>query len=78
MKKNAFLALKFAVGMLFVSLFVSVGHTAQAQGIKSKVLPSPIVFQASRPTAESIEGTLDEFRAALAARGENGFAKYLS
>jgi hypothetical protein len=65
MKKNAFLAPKFAVGLLFVILFVSVGHTAQAQGIKSKVLPSPIVFQASGPTAESIEGTVDEFRAAL-------------
>ncbi len=65
MEKNAILALEFVVGLLFVILFASVGHAAQAQGINSKVLPSPLVFQASGPTADSIEGTIDEFRTAL-------------
>jgi len=65
MKKNAFLALEFAVGLLFVTVFGSVDDTAQAQVKKSKLLVPPMVFQASGPTAESIEGTVDEFRAAL-------------
>ena len=65
MEKNAILALEFVRGLLFVILFASVGHAAQPQGINSKVLPSPLVFQASGPTADSIEGTIDEFRTAL-------------
>ncbi|HKB34865.1 MAG TPA: hypothetical protein VKD72_00330, partial [Gemmataceae bacterium] len=38
---------------------------APAQGETSKQFEPPIVFQAAGPSAESIQGTVDEFRAAL-------------
>jgi hypothetical protein len=65
MQKKLFLALKLAFGLLFVIVFVSVEHTAQAQGKISNALPTPIVFQAAGPTAQSITATIDAFRAAL-------------
>jgi hypothetical protein len=46
-------------------VLVPVGQTAQAQGKKSKDLVPPIIFQAAGPTANSIQSTVDEFRAAL-------------
>jgi hypothetical protein len=54
-----------AFGLLSVTVLVPVGQTAQAQGKKSKELLPPTVFQAAGPTADSIQGTVDEFRAAL-------------
>jgi hypothetical protein len=65
MQKNMLVAMELAFGLLWVGLFVSVGHTAQASVQKSKELPSPIVFQAAGPTAQSITATVDAFRAAL-------------
>ena len=46
-------------------VLVPVGQAAQAQGNKSKDLVPPIVFQAAGPTADSIQSTVDAFRAAL-------------
>ena len=60
MKRHLFLILGLVFGFALTAL-VRVGDTAQ-QGNKLLV---PAVFQAAGPTAESIEGTVDDFRAAL-------------
>jgi hypothetical protein len=64
-KRHGLLNLVLAFGLLSVTVLVPVGQTAQAQGKKSKELLPPTVFQAAGPTADSIQGTVDEFRAAL-------------
>ena len=64
MKKRTLLTLVGAFGLLSVMVLVPVRH-ASARGDKSKHFVSPIVFQAAGPTVESIQGTVDEFRAAL-------------
>ena len=64
-KRHGLLNLVLAFGLLSVTVLVPVGQTAQAQGKKSKELLPPTVFQAAGPTADSIKGTVDEFRAAL-------------
>ena len=61
MKKHMLLTLLVAFGLPSVMVLVPVCQTAEAQGKKS----TPAVFQAAGPTANSIQGTVDEFRAAL-------------
>ena len=46
-------------------VLVPVRQAAQAQGNTSKDFVPPIVFQAAGPTADSIQSTVDAFRAAL-------------
>ena len=61
MKKHMVLTLVAVFGFLSVMVLVPICQTAQAQG----KLVAPIIFQAAGPTAESIEGTVDAYRAAL-------------
>ena len=63
MKRHVLLNRVLAVGLLAVMVLVPVGQAAQAQG-KQDLLP-PAVFQAAGPTADSIQSTVDAFRAAL-------------
>src|SRR5262249_1457146 len=65
MKRPVLLTHVLAFGFLAVTVLVPVGQTAQAHGKKSKELVVPTVFQAAGPTAESIQGTVDAFRAEL-------------
>jgi hypothetical protein len=62
MKKNVLLILVVAFCSLSVALLVPFGQDAKAQG---KALVPPIIFQAAGPTADSIQSTVDAFRAAL-------------
>ena len=62
---HVLLNLGLAFGLLSAMVLVPVGQTAQAQGKKSKELVAPTVFQAAGPTANSIQSTVDAFRAAL-------------
>ena len=64
MKKHMLLTVVAAFGLLSVMVSVPV-RQAPAQGNTSKDFVPPIVFQAAGPTVESIQGTVDEFRAAL-------------
>jgi hypothetical protein len=52
-----------AFGLL--STLLPVSQTAQAQGDLGAAFVAPAVFQAAGPTAASIQGTVDAFRAAL-------------
>jgi hypothetical protein len=61
MKKQVLLTLVIAVGLL--SSMVPVCQTAQAQ-LSNEFVPAG-VFQAAGPTRDSIQGTVEEFRAAL-------------
>ena len=65
MKRRVLLNRVLAVGLLALMVLVPVGQTAQAQGKKSKDLVPPTVFQAAGSTADSIQSTVDAFRAAL-------------
>ena len=65
MKKQMLLRLVVAFGLLSVMALGPVCQTARAQGKKSKDFVPPTVFQAAGPTAGSIQGMVDEFRAAL-------------
>jgi len=65
MKRHVLFNSVLAFGLLAVMVLVPAGQTAQAQGKKSKDLVPPIIFQAAGPTAGSIQGTVDAFRAAL-------------
>jgi hypothetical protein len=62
MKRHILLTFVVAFGLLSV---MALCRTAQAQGKKSKDFVSPAVFQAAGPTVESIQGTVDQFRAVL-------------
>lgn len=64
MKKHMLLTVVAAFGLLSVMVSVPV-RQAPARGNTSKDFVPPIVFQAAGPTVESIQGTVDEFRAAL-------------
>jgi hypothetical protein len=61
MKKHMLLTLVVAFGFLSAMVLVPFGQVAEAQG----KLVRPIIFQAAGPTADSIQGTVDEYRAAL-------------
>ena len=65
MKRHVLLNLVRAFGLLAVTVLVPVGQTAQAQWKNSKDLVPPIIFQAAGPSADSIQSTVDAFRAAL-------------
>jgi len=65
MKRHVLLNLVLVFGLLAVTVLVPVGQTAQAQGKKSEDLVPPIIFQAAGPSADSIQSTVDAFRAAL-------------
>jgi hypothetical protein len=65
MKKHLLLTLVVAFGLLSVMVLVPLGQTAQAQAKISKELVPPTVFQAAGPTADSILGTVNAFRAVL-------------
>jgi len=64
MKKHMLLTVVTAFGLLSVMVSVPV-RQAPAQGNTSQDFVPPIVFQAAGPTVESIQGTVDAFRAAL-------------
>jgi hypothetical protein len=61
MKKHIVLTLVAVFGFLSVMVLVPICQTAHAQG----KLVAPVIFQAAGPTAESIQGTVDAYRAAL-------------
>ena len=61
MKKDTLSKSVIAFGLLSAITFVPVCQTAQAQG----KLVAPVIFQAARPTSESIQGAVDAYRAAL-------------
>ena len=61
MKKHVFSTLVIVFGLLSVAVLVPFSQVAQAQG----KLVAPMIFQAAGPTAESIEGTVEAYRAAL-------------
>ena len=63
MKKHVLLTHVLAFSLLSVMVLVPVGQTAQAQG--NQDLVPPIIFQAAGPTADSIQSTVDAYRAAL-------------
>ena len=65
MKRHVLLTLVLAFGLLSVTVLVPVGQAAHAQGKTSKDFVPPTVFQAAGPTADSIQSTVDAFRAAL-------------
>ena len=65
MKRHVLLAVLVALGLSSVMMLFPVCQAAETQAKKSKNLVPPVVFQAAGPTADSIEGTVDEFRAAL-------------
>src|SRR5512145_211817 len=63
MKKRLLLSVVAALGLLTVMALPI--HQAYAQRNTTKAFVAPLVFQAAGPTIESIQGTVDEFRAAL-------------
>ena len=63
MKKTA--AVAFC--LLSITMAVPVRHAAYAQGNTPNYFVPPAVFQAAGPTAASIQGTVDAYRAALGA-----------
>jgi hypothetical protein len=65
MKKIRFLMRVGAAGWLTLLALVTLSLAADSQSRRSKDLNTPAVFQAAGPTAESIQGIVDEFRAAL-------------
>src|SRR5262245_4190054 len=65
MKRHVLLDLVLAFGLLAVTVLVPTGQTAQAQGKSKKELLPPTVFQAAGPTVDSIQSTVDAFRAAV-------------
>ena len=65
MKKHVLLTLVIAFGVSSVATVLPLGHAADWRIKKSKDLDTPIVFQAAGPTVESIQSSVDEFRAAL-------------
>jgi hypothetical protein len=71
MKKHVFLTVLAAFGLLSLMVSVSVHQASAGDSTSttgddtSKHFVPPTVFQAAGPTVESIQGTVDAFRAAL-------------
>lgn len=65
MKKSIILALVGAFNSLTLFAVAPMSLAADAQNRRSKDLDTPAVFQGAGPTIESIQGVVDEFRAAL-------------
>jgi hypothetical protein len=61
MKKQILLTLVVGFGLLSVMVLVPIWQTAEAQG----KLVRPMIFQAAGPDADSIQGMVDAYRAAL-------------
>jgi hypothetical protein len=61
MKKEILLTLVIVFGLLSVMVLVPIWQTAEAQG----KLVRPMIFQAAGPDADSIQGMVDAYRAAL-------------
>ena len=70
MRKRMFLSGVATVGFLFLALSVAVLQSVRAQGYSGKDFVAPTVFQAAGPTISSIQGSVDQFRAALGAKRE--------
>ena len=64
-KRHGLLNLVLAFGLLSVTVLLPVRQAAHAQGNTPKDFVPPTVFQAAGPTADSILGTVNAFRAAL-------------
>ncbi len=64
MRKPVLFAALAALGLATVPVSVS-GRPAHPRGSTSRDFVPPIVFQAAGPTADSIQSSVDEFRAAL-------------
>ncbi|HET7394386.1 MAG TPA: hypothetical protein VFK25_11380 [Candidatus Binatia bacterium] len=65
MKKHLFLTFVIAFSVSSIAMVLPLGQAADWRIKKSKDLDTPIVFQAAGPTVESIQSSVDEFRAAL-------------
>jgi hypothetical protein len=65
MKKHLILTFVIALGVSSLATVLPLGHAADWRIKRSKDLDTPIVFQAAGPTVESIQSSVDEFRAAL-------------
>jgi hypothetical protein len=65
MRKYLLLTVVAAFGLLAVMVSVPVRQAAHAQGNTSKDFVPPTVFQAAGPTVDSIQSSVDAFRAAL-------------
>jgi hypothetical protein len=67
MKNLVFLSGVAAFGVLSLVLSIAVLQSVWAQGYSGKDFVAPTVFQAAGPTISSIQGSVDQFRAALGA-----------
>ena len=65
MKEHVLLTLVIAFGLLSVATMLPLSQASDWRNKRSKDLDTPAVFQGAGPTKESIEGVVDEFRAAL-------------
>ena len=65
MKKRVPLTVAAAFGLLSVLVLVPIRQAADARDNKPKDFVPPVVFQAAGPTADSIQSSVDAFRAAL-------------
>jgi len=65
MKKHVLLTLVIAFGLLSVATMLPLSQASDWRNKRSKDLDTPVVFQAAGPTVESIQSSVDEFRAAL-------------
>ena len=65
MRKHILPSTLAAFGTLLALTPAMVLQTARGQGNTPKDYVAPIVFQAAGPTADSIQSTVDAFRAAL-------------
>ncbi len=70
MKKQVLLTLVIALGLL--SVLLPVRQAAHAQGNTRKDFVPPLVFQAAGPTADSIQSTVDAYRAVPGFENNNG------
>jgi hypothetical protein len=65
MKKHILLIPGIALGILSIATALPLGQAADWRHKRSKDIDTPIVFQAAGPTVNSIQSTVDEYRAAL-------------
>jgi hypothetical protein len=65
MKKYSFLTLAAAIGLLAILTPLTTAQTARGKRLTQKEFLPPVVFQAAGPNVESIQSSLDAFRASL-------------
>jgi len=65
MKRHVLLTHVLAFGLLFITSLIPIRQAAHARDNTPKNFDPPFVFQAAGPTADSIQSTVDAFRAAL-------------